>query len=277
MMRICIIAQEEPVYFGPFLRDIIKARSKEIVCLILVGERGAGNHPKNFRQKFRDNYILWLIFEPAGYIKMFLINFWFKFLKTFGLLGSTLDHRSISGIAKEYGIPIFYTHDINSPEVISQMCSLAPDVIINQGEMLIKDALLEIPKLGIINRHASLLPHFPGRLASFWGHAQEPPEYGVTIHFLSRAIDQGPIIVQERYNLDPRWSYGRILENLFKESSGLMLRALEVVGSSSDVAQSNQGQRCPLKRFPTLDEAKCYRQILKKRRLRLGESCGLTN
>jgi len=57
-MRICIIAQEEPVYFGPFLRKIIDARSNEIALIAIAGSRGAGSQPKNLIRLLEYLYIL---------------------------------------------------------------------------------------------------------------------------------------------------------------------------------------------------------------------------
>ena len=52
--------------------------------------------------------------------------------------------------------------------------ALAPDLVLNQSERLLRREVLSIPRLGFINRHASLLPRVRGRLAGFWSHRPVP-------------------------------------------------------------------------------------------------------
>jgi methionyl-tRNA formyltransferase len=133
--------------------------------------------------------------------------------------------------------------------------------------LLLKEELLNIPKIGVLNRHASLLPHFRGRVGSFWGHAQDLPEYGVTIHFVNEEIDAGPIVVQKKFDLDPTLSFAKILEILFKESVPLMLEAIDKVDSPGFLPLPNNYQETSPYRFPTLEQVQNYRRVLERRRL----------
>ncbi len=267
-MNIIVIGQEEPAYFGPFLRSIIAARHNEIKAVVIAGDRGAGNHPKSFRQKLEDIYKLWLIMESSGFIKNLCLKVWQVFLAGAGLIGSALDKRSIRGVALKHKIPLLFTKNVNDETFLEKLKLLEPDLIVNQSELLLKEGILKIPKIGVLNRHASLLPHFRGRLGSWWSHAHEPPEYGVTIHFVDKDIDSGPIIVQKQYKVDFCLSYSQVLDILFKRSEELMLEALDKLAARnfSPLPNNYQGTKTCL--FPTLKEVRKYRQILKKRRAR---------
>ncbi|MDD5194960.1 MAG: formyltransferase family protein [Candidatus Omnitrophica bacterium] len=265
-MRIAIIGQEEPVYFSPFLRSIIEARPKEVVLAVIAGKRGAGSHPKTFRQKLENIYALWLIMEPCGFARNLLLGVWQNFVRLLGPLGACLDKRSIYGAARKYNIPVINCCNLNSRDFIERLKGFSPDIIINQTELLLEDEILSAPKIGIINRHASLLPHFRGRLASFWSHAAEPPEYGVTIHFVDKEIDSGPIIVQKKYSINPRMGYSKVLDILFSDALSLMLEALEKVQEPGFAPIANQYQGTSTYLFPSLKQARAYRATLKKRR-----------
>lgn len=268
-MRIVIIGQEEAVYFSPFLRSIIEARPKDIVAVVIAGDRGAGSHPKTLRQKLENIHILWLIMEPYGFIRNLCIGVLQSLIRLLGPLGLPLDKRSILGAARKYNIPIIISSDLNSREFIEKLKQFSPDVIINQTELLLKEEILSVPKIGIINRHASLLPHFRGRLGSWWSHAAEPPEYGVTIHFVDKEIDSGPIIMQKKYSIAQRVSYCKVLDILFNDAPNLMLEALVRIVKPDFAPLSNKYQGTKTYLFPTLKEVKAYRALLKKRR---GES-----
>ncbi len=265
-MKIVIIGQEEPVYFSPFFRALIEARAKEIACVAIVGSRGAGSHPKTFWDKLKNLYGLWRLLEPAGFLTHLRIRCYQKFLAAFGLLGSAKDKRSLEGAARSHKIDLQFITDVNAPSFLATLRLLAPDLVINQTELLLREELLAIPKIGVLNRHASLLPRFRGRVGSFWGHAQEIPEYGVTIHFVNEEIDAGPIVIQKKFDLDPRCSFAKILEILFKESIPLMLEAIDRVSSPEFLPLPNPTQGTMAHRFPTLEQIQNYRTLLARRR-----------
>jgi hypothetical protein len=265
-MRVVIIGQEEPVYFSPFLRRIIESISNEVILIVIAGERGAGSHPQTLFQKVKNIYVLWLLLEPVGFLRNLMIMLWQGLVGCLGPIGFFFDKRSIRGCAIKFNIPIIDSSDLNSPDFIDSVKKFSPDVIINQSELILNDKLLSVPRLGIINRHASLLPHFRGRLGSWWSHAAQPPEYGVTIHFIDKEIDSGPIIVQKKYPIDPRHSYTTVLDILFDDAPGLMLEALRKIEDPNFIPQKNHYQGSKTYLFPTLSEVKDYRHVMKKRR-----------
>lgn len=266
-MRICIFGQEEPVYFGPFLRALILARPEEIAGVVIAGKRGAGGHTFSLREKAVTMQTLWLLMEPAGFARNAFISLGQALITKTGLIGSWLDSRSIEGAALEYRIPVIRTCDINAPETIRKIADLAPDVVINQTELLLRQPILQVPRLGTINRHASLLPRYRGRLASFRSHAKEPPEYGVTIHFVDEGIDSGPIILQRAFSIDSRLTYTELLDLLFERSVPLMLEALDLLKRPEFIPEPNRYEGSPVYGFPTLEEAREYRRLLRRRRL----------
>lgn len=265
-MNIIIICQEEPIYFGPFIREIILNKSSDIKLIAIAGNRGIGSHPKTLIEKIKNIYSLFLLFEPFDFFKNLHIKIFQKILFFLGLIGSKYDKRSIKGIAKKFNIPVVFTEDINSKEFIEKLKKHSPDVIINQAELIIKKELISIPSIGIINRHASMLPNFRGRVGSFWSHANEKPEYGVTIHFVDEKIDSGPIIVQKKYYPNNALSYGKILDSLFKLSVPLMLKALTKLDNKDFSLISNKYQNTKVYNFPTLNQIRHYRKTLKERR-----------
>jgi methionyl-tRNA formyltransferase len=68
---------------------------------------------------------------------------------------------------------------------------------------IIRGKLLEVPRLGYVNTHPSLLPNNRGKNPNFWSIVEECP-FGVTIHKLDANVDSGPIIAQRQISYD--WS-----------------------------------------------------------------------
>jgi folate-dependent phosphoribosylglycinamide formyltransferase PurN len=265
-MRIAIIAQEEPVFFGPFLRAVIASRAADIKLVILAGSRGAGNHPQSLRERLQHAYLLWLLLEPPGFFISLGRQVAFEVIKAFGLLGSAADRWSVEGEARRYQIPMMHTLEVNAQPIVDRIRQEGIDVVINQTEIILQKCLLSAPRWGVVNRHASLLPRFRGRLGSFWGHACEPAEYGVTIHRVEQELDRGAIVIQKSFPCDPRWSYFRVLQYLFRESLSLMLEALHHLEDPFFQPRPQAHSEILVCRFPSLADVRKYRQLLKSRR-----------
>ena len=84
---------------------------------------------------------------------------------------------------------------INHPDVIKLIDRYQPDLIIVFGTSLLKGALLEKGRLGIINLHGGLSPDYRGADCTFWAlYNQEPEKVGCTVHYINAGIDTGNII-----------------------------------------------------------------------------------
>lgn len=84
---------------------------------------------------------------------------------------------------------------INHPEVITLAQRLQPDVIAVFGTSLIRGPLLKMGRLGIINLHGGLSPHYRGADCTFWAlYNGEPDQVGCTLHFINEGIDTGDLI-----------------------------------------------------------------------------------
>ncbi len=84
---------------------------------------------------------------------------------------------------------------INHPEVIELIDRYQPDLILVFGTSLLKGALLEKGRLGIINLHGGLSPEYRGADCTFWAlYNQEPEKVGCTVHYINAGIDTGHII-----------------------------------------------------------------------------------
>ena len=82
------------------------------------------------------------------------------------------------------GIKTFEIENPNSKKFLNEPRKLDPDIIINQSQSIIKEGLLQVPKIGVINRHNALLPKNRGRLTPFWVLYKGEKETGVSIHFV---------------------------------------------------------------------------------------------
>ncbi|MDD4351935.1 MAG: methionyl-tRNA formyltransferase [Candidatus Gracilibacteria bacterium] len=99
--------------------------------------------------------------------------------------------------ALELELPIYQPETMKSVEALEKVRQLAPDlcVVVAYGQLLKKE-LLEIPKEGTLNVHASLLPKYRGASPIQSAILQGEKETGVSIMFLDEGLDTGPVIKQ---------------------------------------------------------------------------------
>jgi methionyl-tRNA formyltransferase len=106
--------------------------------------------------------------------------------------------RSVAGLAKQYGIPVYTPESINTPEWTERIRSWEPDIIFSfYYRTMIKEEILNIPRLGAFNMHGSLLPKYRGRVPINWAVLHGEKETGVTLHHMVKRADAGDIVDQE--------------------------------------------------------------------------------
>lgn len=107
--------------------------------------------------------------------------------------------ESIKTVATDLGIPVSSPSGI-SEELIDEIEGLQPDLIVSAYYRKIFPArLIDLPRLGIVNIHPSLLPYYRGPVPTAWAIVNNEKDFGVTIHKVDSGIDTGDILVQASY------------------------------------------------------------------------------
>ncbi len=132
--------------------------------------------------------------------------------------------------AQELGLPFAQPADPHDPAFLQQLQDLKPDlgVVVSYG-VILQPGLLGLPKLGMVNAHASLLPLFRGaapiQRAIRDGHA----ETGVTIMRIVEQLDAGDILLARRTPIDPKENSGALRERLAELSGPALVEALQQI------------------------------------------------
>lgn len=103
-------------------------------------------------------------------------------------------------LAKENNSNLERVKDINTEEYINQIKNINPDLIIVCGwQRLVCEEILNIPKLGTVGFHSSLLPKYRGRAPVNWAIILGEKETGITMFYLTPEADNGDIISQKAF------------------------------------------------------------------------------
>lgn len=134
------------------------------------------------------------------------------------------DFADLSETCKKNNIEYKFIDNINDEEVINYIKSKLPDIIFCFGwSQLLKEELLDIPRLGAIGFHPALLPQNRGRHPLIWALALGLEETGSTFFFLDAGADSGDILSQKRVKID----YYDNARSLYDKITDVALKQIE--------------------------------------------------
>ena len=118
--------------------------------------------------------------------------------------GQHVQVSPVKDVALRAGLQILQPEKVRAPDFLEQFRSLEPDlaVVAAYGQIFSR-SLLDVPRLGFINVHSSLLPAYRGAAPINWAIINGERETGVTIMQVDLEMDSGPIIVQQREPIAP--------------------------------------------------------------------------
>jgi len=146
--------------------------------------------------------------------------------------GLKLSPTPVKELALHHNIPVFQPEKIKDKDVVDLIKSFKPDliVIVAYGKILPKE-MLDIPKYGAINVHASLLPKYRGAAPVQWAILNGDKFTGITIMKVTEILDAGDIILQESIPIYDSDNTLTLTKKLFKLGAQLLVRAVSQIKS----------------------------------------------
>jgi len=142
--------------------------------------------------------------------------------------------------ALELGLEVYQPEKIRDPEAVERLRRLGPDllVVVAYGQ-IIPRSVLEAPRLGAINVHASLLPRWRGAAPIAYAILAGDPETGVTIMKMDEQLDHGPILAARATPIGEHEDATALTERLARMGGELLVETLEHVESVPAIAQDD--------------------------------------
>lgn len=141
--------------------------------------------------------------------------------------GRELKAPPVKLLAQELNIPVMQPQKLREPEAMQQLQAWNPDLIVVAafGQILKKD-VLELPKYGCINVHASLLPRWRGAAPINAAVLAGDEETGVTIMKMDVGLDTGPMLAMKNIRIKPDDTAGSLFEALSTLGADLLIETL---------------------------------------------------
>lgn len=145
--------------------------------------------------------------------------------------GMKMAYSPVKEYALEKNIKVYQPTKIkNNIEFIEEIKKIKPDVIcvVAYGKILPKE-ILEIPKLGCINVHGSLLPKYRGAAPIQWAVLNGDETTGITTMYMNEGMDTGDMILKEEVEISPEETTGELWEKLSKIGGNLLEETLKLI------------------------------------------------
>ncbi|MCD8914616.1 methionyl-tRNA formyltransferase [Staphylococcus simulans] len=150
----------------------------------------------------------------------------------------------VKKVALEHGIEVYQPEKISTSEDLQKLIDLEPDLIVTAafGQILPK-ALLDAPKLGAINVHASLLPKYRGGAPIHQAIIDGEKETGVTIMYMAPKLDAGDIISQQAIEIEENDDVGSMHDKLSFLGADLLAKTLpDIINGTNDRIEQNEAE-----------------------------------
>lgn len=163
--------------------------------------------------------------------------------------GKEMQATPVKTCALEHHIPVFQPVKVKEPEAVETLRSYEADifVVVAFGQIL-SEEILQMPKYGCVNIHASLLPKYRGAGPIQWAIIDGEKETGITIQQMDKGVDTGDILFQSVVPIDAKETGESLFEKLAKAGAALIVEALpkieagEVTPRKQDESQASHAK-----------------------------------
>ena len=167
--------------------------------------------------------------------------------------GQKLTPPPVKECALQHGIPVLQPSSLRAAETQEELRRCQPDliVVVAYGKILPRE-VLELPKHGCINVHASLLPRYRGAAPIQWAVINGEKQSGVTTMFMDVGLDTGDMLLKSAVEITDEMTAGELHDALSLGGAELLSRTIEALEAGT------------LTRTPQNDEESCYAPMLDK-------------
>ena len=148
----------------------------------------------------------------------------------------------VSALAR--GLPVIQPTHVKSPEFLRQLSEWKPDLIaVTAFGRILPKAILDLPPLGCVNVHGSLLPKYRGAAPIQWALIHGESETGITTMVMDEGMDTGDVLLRQSVTIDPDETAAELGDRLAKVGGALLVETLNRLETQSVTAHPQDHTR----------------------------------
>lgn len=158
--------------------------------------------------------------------------------------GNKLLQTPVKEYALEQGLTVYQPQKVKTPEFVELLHELQPELIVVAafGQFLSKE-ILELPKYGCINVHASLLPKYRGAAPIQYAIIKGEKESGVTIMQMDIGMDTGAMLDKVVVPIEENTTMGELHDALREQGAALLLQVIDNIAAGTAAAEPQDNEQ----------------------------------
>ena len=158
--------------------------------------------------------------------------------------GYQLSKPPVKEYAEAHGIPVFQPTSLKNDEAKETISSFSPDMIITAAYgLILPPSVLEIPRLGCINVHGSLLPEYRGAAPVQRSIIDGKDKTGITIMRMDEGCDTGDMIAKAEIEIPLNMNCGELFEKMGQVGADLLLKTLPAIKDGTAVYEKQDNEK----------------------------------
>jgi methionyl-tRNA formyltransferase len=253
-MKIVILTQSDPFYLAANIRYLLNnlPSHTKVTATILFKVSPFGR-----RESFLN--------KAKRTVKIFGLRF-FVFYGVKFILYKLVPGNSVKSVLNKQGVPIINLEkDINHPASLNVLKKYEPDLLISiAGNQIFKQELIDLAPNGCLNLHTALLPKYRGLMPSFWVLKNNEKETGVSVFFVDKGIDSGPILVQKHLPIDEGMTQAELIRKSKRLGMNAILEAIQLIHLGNYTLIGNSDEDSTYFTFPTREDVLDFYNLRKR-------------
>jgi methionyl-tRNA formyltransferase len=245
-LNVVVITQDDSFAIPGNVEKIARAKAVSLRAVIVLDVKGSLTNKKRY---FARGFGLTQTAKMGAHLLA---------VKLQSVVGKRVGLRQVAARA---GVPFHRVEKLHDPSVIELIKGMQPEVIVSfSAPCVFKKSILDLPPMGCINLHCSLLPQYAGLLPSFWALFHNEQVTGATVHYMDDRIDNGAILGQRMIAI-PEGTTMYDLIRMTKDSGGdLMIEILEKLSDGGIQEAPNRPEEGSYFSWPTIQQMREFRQ-----------------
>ena len=177
--------------------------------------------------------------------------------------GMKMNESAVKKYATEHGLKVLQPEKLRNPDFLEELKSLNADLQVVVAFRMLPEVVWNMPRMGTINLHGSLLPQYRGAAPINWAVMNGETSTGVTTFKLKQEIDTGNLLLQESFPIGEDESAGEVHDRMKDIGAQLLVKTVKglVEGTLKETPQSplasSDGSETKLKHAPKIFAETC--------------------
>jgi methionyl-tRNA formyltransferase len=159
--------------------------------------------------------------------------------------GMQLQQSAVKKYAVEQGLKVLQPEKLKNPVFLQELKSLQADLQVVVAFRMLPEEVWNMPPMGTINLHGSLLPHYRGAAPINWAIINGEKETGVTTFKLKHEIDTGDILLQERFPIGEEETAGELHDKMKEIGARLLVETVKGISAGTLVEKAQSFETDP--------------------------------